>query len=440
MAMPDTSPDAPGFESLRWNEDYRYLSEKRRLSAYESLKYRPFELGSKEASISFGGSARGRVNVFDNDRFGLQGGRDGALWLLRFYAHSDIRIGERFRTFVEISSHFADGSGDLVPGPFDRDRATLSQVFVDWRRDTSRLRLGRQEMTLGSARLMALRDGSNVRLFYDGARWDADLGERELRVFYLQPVTVRVGVFDDSSRPANAIWGVNTNLPLARGKAEVYYLGLKRRDAVYTQGTDNEIRHSVGTRLFGEHNGWDWNVEALYQFGEFGDAGIRAWTVASIAGYRFSGARRQPRVAFSANVASGDRNPDDGRLQTFNPLFPNLAYFEEAAILAPQNFYNIEPEISWRLTPRLELALDWNFFWRLERNDAVYVRGLVPLPGTAEVPGHFVTHVPSISLDYQWNRHWSMDLSVSRFFAGEVIKNAGGDNVNFFKAQVEWKF
>lgn len=193
-------------------------------------------------------------------------------------------------------------------------------------------------------------------------------------------------------------------------------------------------------RLYGAQNAWDWNVEALYQFGDFGEADIRAWTVASVVGYRFSDARGQPRVALSSNVASGDNDPGDGRLQTFNPLFPNLAYFEEAAIYAPQNFYNIEPGISWRLIPQLSLALDWNFFWRLEKHDAVYVRGLLPLPGTAEASGHFVAHTLSASLDYQWGRHLSMDLSYSHFFAGEVIKRAGGDDVQFLKTQVEWKF
>ncbi|MEX0902816.1 MAG: alginate export family protein [Pseudohongiellaceae bacterium] len=100
----------------------------------------------------------------------------------------------------------------------------------------------------------------------------------------------------------------------------------------------------------------------------------------------------------------GDGDPTDKHLQTFNPLFPNLAYFEEAAIYAPQNFYNIEPEISWIVTPKLGIALDWNFFWRLEDNDAVYVRGLNPVPGTADVEGYFVAHTPSVSIDYQWNR------------------------------------
>jgi hypothetical protein len=295
-------------------------------------------------------------------------------------------------------------------------------------------------MGLGSARLMGTRDGANVRRSYDGLRWDTPYGGAQWRAFYLQPVDVEEGAFDNTSHRNESVWGLNSTWVLGRGSADLYYLGLDRKDAEYVQGVENETRHSVGMRLYGMQNGWDWDFDAVYQFGDFGDSDIRAWTVASLVGYRFADARWQPRIALSANVASGDSDPGDGRLQTFNPLFPNLAYFEEAAIYAPQNFYNIEPEVSWRLTRQLSLALDWNFFWRLEKHDAVYVRGLAPLPGTAAVSGHFVAHTPSVSLDYQWDRHLSMDLSVSHFFAGEVIKRAGGDDTSFLKVQVEWKF
>lgn len=430
----------PDFEAFRWNEDYRYLRENPQLSPYERLKYQPLNVRGQDGHLSFGGSARSRVNRYDNDRFGLQGGSAGAVWLQRFYAHTDLHVGERFRAFVEVSAHLADGSDELRPGPFDRDDGTLSQAFVDWRLGGSRLRLGRQEMAMGSARLLSSRDGPNVRLSYDGLRWDGTYGSAGLLGFYLREVEVRTGAFDNSSSHDNAVWGVQSTWPLGRGSADVYYLGIKRRDAVYAQGVDDEVRHSVGMRLFGADDGWDWNIEAIYQAGTFGDADIRAWTMASIVGYRFTSIRWQPRLALSANVASGDDDPDDRRLGTFNPINPNLTYFEEAAILAPQNFFNIEPEIHWIVTPRLGMALDWNIFWRLESNDAVYVRGLTPLSATAGTKGHFVAHVPSLSVDYQWNRHLRLDLSYSHFFARNVIKDAGGDDVRFLKLQLEWKF
>jgi hypothetical protein len=406
----------------------------------ESENLPHFVTGAQDGRLRFGGSVRSRVNGYENDRFGLQGGGDGAVRLQRFYGHADLRPAERFRVFLELSAHLAAGSNELQPGPFDKDDGTLSQAFVDWRLGDARLRLGRQEVVLGSARLLSSRDGPNVRLSYDGLRWDAAHGSADLLGFYLQEVRVRPGAFDNSSSRENSIWGAQISWPLGRGDMQAYYLGLKRRDSTYAQGVGDEVRHSLGTRLFGTANDWDWNLELIHQSGRFGIADIRAWTLASIIGYRLGSLRWQPRLSVSTNIASGDGDPGDRRLGTFNPINPNLSYFEEAAILAPQNFFNVEPEISFTVTQQLAIAIDWNFFWRLERNDAVYVRGLSPLPATAEAEGNFVAHVPSVSVDYFHGSQLKLDLSYSHFFSGEVIKNAGGGDVRFLKLQLEWKF
>ena len=84
--------------------------------------------------------------------------------------------------------------------------------------------------------------------------------------------------------------------------------------------------------------------------------------------------------------------------------------------------------------------MDWNFFWKAEREDAVYVRGLRPLPGTEDTQGRFVAHIPSVSLDYRVNRYLKMDLSYSRFFADEVIDEAGGEDVHFLKLEARLTF
>ncbi len=398
-------------------------------------------LSAENAShVTFGGSMRSRVNHYDNDRFGLLGGADGTVWMQRFYGHADMHFNDQFRAYIQLSSHLANATNQLSPGPFDRSDAAVSQAYIDWRHGRFLLRVGRQEMSLGSARLLSARDGPNVRLSYDGVRWDNVYGRASTSVFYLQEVKVQQQAFAERSSSNDAIWGLAGTRHFVGTSADVYYLGLKRQDAIYQQGVADETRHSVGTRLFGAANDWDWNVEALYQFGRFGDADIRAWTAASIVGYRFADWRGQPRLGLSANIASGDKNSNDQRLGTFNPIYPNLAYFDEAAIYAPQNFYNIEPGASWMLSPKLNMALAWNMFWRLEKQDAVYVRGLMPLPQTAASEGHFVAHTPSIGFDYRWHKQLTLNLNYSHFIAGKVIKQAGGGDVRFVRAQLEWRF
>ncbi|MEM1188363.1 MAG: alginate export family protein [Pseudomonadota bacterium] len=431
-----TLGEVPAFKFYRWNEDYSVMKGDVDPNWYEKLKYAPL---AGSAYFSLGGTLRQRLNLYENDRFGLFGEPDGYLRLGRLLLHADLHLNDRARVFVELGSHNVDGE-DLRPGPFDEDRGDVTQAFVDLSVLQSRLRLGRQEMKLGSTRLLGVRDGPNVRRAFDGARVDTAWDDIDLRFFALYEVDVNEGWWDNEHNEDEAFWGAYGSWTLSWTNAEFYYLGLDRAGARYSQGTADETRHSFGARLFGSRDAWDWNYEFVYQDGSFGGDDIRAWTAASITGFTIADHPWRPRVSVSANVASGDDDPLDNTLGTFNPLYPNLMYFEEAAVLAPQNFVNVEPEITVHPSSAVSLSLDWNFFWRLEKNDGVYVRGLLPLPGTAAVDGSFVAHVPSLSVDVQLNRYLAVDVSYSHFFAGEVIDNADGDDIDFFKLELTLTF
>jgi len=151
-----------------------------------------------------------------------------------------------------------------------------------------------------------------------------------------------------------------------------------------------------------------------------GDAGIAAWTAASITGYTFATLAWKPRLFLSANIASGD-NPKSSNLGTFNPLFPRLPYFEEAGFLAPENFKNLQPGLQVKPMEAVLLGIDWNFFWRENNLDAVYVRGLKPLPGTQTAQGSFVANIATLSAQWQVSRNILLEGGYSHFFAGEVI-------------------
>lgn len=435
LALPAYA-NKPNFDLYRWNENYTYLAKESDRDWYDRFKYIPL---SQDVHLSFGGALRERSNMYDNDRFGLLGASDGHLFLHRILLHADLHVTDHFRVFTEFGSHLAE-RGNLRAGPFDRDDADITQAFFDVKYANSKLRVGRQEMGLGSTRLVSVRNGPNVRRAFNGVRFDTKISDIDLRLFGMNEVKVKKGAFNNDINDGETLWGIYATKDINFTLASVYYLGLYRKGAVYTQNTANETRHSIGTHLFGKRNAWDWNYEFIYQFGDFGNADISAWTAASVTGYTFDQMLWSPRVALNANIASGDKNPTDGKLNTFNPLYPNLTYFEEAAVLAPQNFYNVEPEITFYLLNQLSISFDWNFFWRVEKNDAVYVRGLIPLPGTAAVDGHFVAHVPSISVDYQLNRYVALDLSFSHFFTGKVINNAGGRNINFLKLELNITF
>ena len=109
-------------------------------------------------------------------------------------------------------------------------------------------------------------------------------------------------------------------------------------------------------------------------------------------------------------------------------------------MLAPQYFFNVMPNFSIQPLANVCLSVDWNFFWRLSNNDAAYVRGLKPLTQTLRVNGQFVTHAISANAEWEINKHLSLGLGYSHFFAGQEITEAGGHDSDYARMQLNVVF
>jgi hypothetical protein len=163
----------------------------------------------------------------------------------------------------------------------------------------------------------------------------------------------------------------------------------------------------------------------MVQFGSFGEGDLRAWTIASGAAYTWSERPWQPRLTLSANVASGDRNPGDPDLETFNPLFPRGNYFSEDATLWPQNFVNahvfltLHPTVAWAVT------FDYDLFWRQSTGDAVYGGGGAVLRPSGTSDEKFVATPFSINAEWTVNRKLGFTAIYARVTPQDFIEDTG---------------
>ena len=159
---------------LRYEEDYRYLADPtKRSDFWDPIKFIPLT-PSKESYLTIGGEWRERYENFDPPAFGLTGIGHDEFVLHRLLLSGDLHLGEEFRTFVQLGSHFESGRKGL-PVPTDEDDLDLQQGFLELNFDVTEttnagLRAGRQEIILGSGRLVTIREGTNVRRSFDGAR------------------------------------------------------------------------------------------------------------------------------------------------------------------------------------------------------------------------------------------------------------------------------
>lgn len=439
----------PPYKSLRYEEDYRYLEDPaHRTDFWDPIKFIPLSQ-SPSIYLSLGGELRERFEYYSAPGFHLEDERSNGYLLHRLMLHADLHLGDYLRAFLQIGSELEAGK-DSPLSPTDADHLDLQQGFLDVRLPVApddgidpTLRFGRQEISYGSQRLVSVREPPNVRRSFDGFRLDDTIGSVKLSALAVRPVNLRDEVFDDDTNSHQALWGTYNTFPVSALPGlnlDVYYLGFRNDQARFGGIAGDETRHSFGTRIFGEAAGWDWNWELVGQIGSFHGDDIRAWTAASDTGYTFDKLPWTPRLGLKANIASGDTDPRDHKLGTFNALFPRLGYFSEASLVAPSNFFDVQPSITIQPFDDVSVSLGWDVLWRETTDDAIYIEPNSPVGGTAGHGGRYTGNQVSLDVDWQIDRHIEAKASYVHFEAGDGLKSAGGKNVDFVMFSTAYKF
>jgi len=425
-----TATCPPPFRTLRYDEDYSCLRDpSARTSVLDDFKYIP--LGD-DSYLSLGGEIRLRYEYTHNPTWGQDPQDANGAFLQRYVLGADLHVGSGIRLFVQFRSALENGRAG-EPSPVEEGQFDLQQAFADLALfETSAsnltLRLGRQEVAFGSERIVSVREGPTIHRSFDGLRGLLRVHGWAVDALGLLPIKNQPGVFQDETNSGQALWGVyavSPELGAPGFNLDLYYLGYRNDQSTYATGSGRETRHSLGTRAWRKAHAWDWNWEALYQFGSFAGGDISAWTTASDTGYTFEAVRWAPRAGLSANVASGDRHRGDNSLQTFNPLFPRGTYFDELGLLGPRNFFNVHPSVTVRPRSNVLLSGDVDFFWRLSRADGVYdPSGDILRDGTGS-DARYVSTLFSGTAKWQVNRYLLLTLVYTHVFPGQFIQETG---------------
>jgi hypothetical protein len=451
VARSQTScPKAPAYAWLRQDENYSYLRNPAcRTDFWDPVKYVPLN-STGDRYLTIGGEVREWYEGFQNVNWG-EGPQDGNGYLLqRISLYSDWNLGQRVRFFGQLTSAIEAGRNG-GPRPTDEAKLWVEEGFADialMKSDDASLevRVGRQEFEFGSGRLVDVREGPNVRQAFDGVDLILNAVSWHVDGFATRPVLNNVGVFDDPPSHATMFWGVYAVRPLPAtkgGNIDVYYLGIDNKEATFQRGTAQEIRHTIGTRFWGNHGSWDYNVEALFQVGSFGNAGIRAWSVAPGASYNLRSLPLSPQVEVRFISTSGD-HPDTDSLGTFNPLFPTAIYFGQGVVNlnGPSNLIGVRPAAKFQLEKSILLSIDYDFFRRESLQDGVYGLGVNLLRSGIENQARVIGSQPSVGVNWQVDRHFSLSAAYTHFFVGPFLTESAtpGRDVNYAAIWATYKF
>jgi hypothetical protein len=182
--------------------------------------------------------------------------------------------------------------------------------------------------------------------------------------------------------------------------------------------------------------GFDYAGEFAVQLGEVADRDLLAFAAHIGAGYTFDAAIK-PRLGLSYSYGSGDGDPIDGDIETFQNLFPtNHKFYGGMDVFSWQNMHNIE--LSFQCAPMKKLTAKAAFhaFWLATTDDAWYrangVATVRPLNGAARTAGNFAGTELDLVLGYTLTKNVKLEAGYSHFFAGDYLSATGAsDDADF---------
>lgn len=413
----------------------------------------------------------GRNNTFDfNDK--VDSITDDAFLLQRF------RVGLAFKPVAwlkfyaqgqdtqEIGSDRPDIPGAL--GAEGDDNFDLRQAYVQIGPKSLNLTLGRQTLAFGDERLIGTSEWNNFSRTFDAVRLQVVRPRLTVDVFAASVVNFYRDSFDTSDlfngsethrdQVFSGIYASTTAVDFQ--VMDFYVLALDQAvpnptaPAITSPATFQGLSGkrtdfvTLGTRIKGDSKklgGWEYDGEFAFQVGRVADLDLTAFAGHGGFGYNFSCAWK-PRLYFEYNFATGDSDPNDGDIQTFQNLFPsNHKFYGYMDLFSWQNIHN--PELSFQAHPfkQLTLEADAHAFWLASTDDAWYrangVTKVRPVNTAARNASSYVGSEIDLVATYKATKFLTLLAGYSHFFSGDYVKDTGpGDDADFGYVQVLFTF
>jgi len=371
---------------------------------------------------------------------------------LRTLAYGSLYYGDDFGVFVQYLDAQQFGS-TLPPLRIDRDRSDLVDLFVDlklfeWRDRGVYVRGGRQEISLGSQRLVSNLDWANtlrtfqgVRTFRQGEKWD-------LNAFWLQPIIPNPTYFDspDYRQNFSGVWATYRSKP---GRFwDLYALNLNNSNRIFSGqagvlGGENST--TLGTRIVGDvDNTWLYDAEGMLQVGRHSNQQLQAGASTTGIGYNFKNVETTPQVWLYYDFASGDAQPGQGsKFGTFNQLFPfGHYYLGYLDLVARQNIQDLNVQFVAYPTNWIYLLLQYhNFHLAQARSPLFGAGGGLERVDPTGAAGTNVGNELDLLVNFHLTAHQDILIGYSKLFAGSYIAKTG-PNVSpelfYLQHQLRW--
>ncbi|QDU60510.1 hypothetical protein Pan216_13510 [Planctomycetes bacterium Pan216] len=449
----NTAPTPNPFQPLLFENNFLYLDNPGadRGKMFEWLKRR--KLCGDCVVVSAGGQIRHQYKNLDN-RSLFTGTpttpRTNNESLVRLRTYLDAEIGGWFRAYVEYLDASYNNSS-LPPLAIDENRSDLLNVFGEahlWTWDDgakTSARVGRQQLTAGAQRLLSPLFWANApRTFSGGKLFTKGSKKFDTEIFWVRPTNAFYWTqFHPTSydQPSQSTWLAGL-VGYTRGNENIqampFLFILREEDALpgpqagpghrnYSGNPDNLV-WTVGSRFDGKVSDWLYDIEGGMQLGTSGSKDIVAGMMTVGIGREMPDVFWTPTVWAWFDWASGDSDPFDGTIGTFNQLYP-LAhkYFGFIDLVARQNVYDANFQVFVKPTKKLTLLAWSHFMWLAEKRDGLYnAAGIVSFQDPTGRSGQHIGNELDLVALYKVTNNVSLEVSYNHFWSGNFIRNQGG--------------
>ena len=334
-----------------------------------------------------------------------------------------------------------------VLGAEGDDTFDLRQLYIQLGEEKKGLSLkaGRQILTYGDERLIGPLEWNNFSRTWDAAKVRYAADKWSLEAFSASLVTIKDSEFNKSDLFNNE--GLGTDQILSGLHFSTTALDFQTTDLYAFQlhqsgGTDFTTfgtRWKSTPKAFGP---WDYTAEFVGQAGEVKGKDLVAFAGHAELGYTFDTAWK-PRLALDYSYGSGDGNAADGKVGTFQNLYPtNHLYYGYMDAASWQNIHDINLNLKVAPTKKVTARVDYHALFLADTNDAWYrangVATVRPItPGADSYAGSEV----DLTVTYAATKNLSFMAGYSHFFAGKYLSDTGAsDDADFAYFQATLKF
>lgn len=419
---------------------------------------RPFQahkIADSKWTVKPGIESRYRFEYRDDFSLRAQAYEDDAINLLRNRINLDLiyqpqKEGGKLRFFSEAQDSRSFASSVLNRNAGFVNEFDLRQLFAEWSGDPKavpvQLKVGRQELSYGDERLVGAFNWSNVarvfnaaKLVYSPTSWlQVDsFASRVVRGERERP--------DHDSSNDNFFGLVVALKPAAEHVLETNLFVRNLRDNSLTSERTG-IRgpmtgYTLGNRFRGKKWNFDYGTEYAIQFGTRAHDDIQAWMLHQDVAYTFVKLPWAPKLLAEFNHASGDRNPRDGVVQTFDQLYPtNHDKYGLMDLVGLKNMNNVRLGLSGKPFPRVTLSSDFHWFFRDAREAAWFSASGTTVRAANVQAGRQIGEEIDLTATVKITQNLNGLIGYSHFFAGPFIQDTGSnDDADFFYVQTVFK-